>query len=108
MITKGETKKCSCYRRSIVTKISKCLDITINNSSIEKCCRFNAIEDGIKPVLVVFNSMHDRDLLLSAYKMKKTILSTDIGCDGSNKIHVREHLTNLQRVLLKYKQTVSN
>ena len=50
---------------------------------------------------VVFNSIHDRDLLLSAYKMKKTILCTDIGCDGSNKIHIGEHLTKLQRMLLR-------
>jgi len=84
----------------IVTKICKCLNITLNNSSIEKCSRFNAIGGGIKPILVVFNSIHDRDLLLSAYKMKKTILSTDIGCEGTNKIHVGEHLTKLQRVLL--------
>ena len=34
--------------------------------------------------------------------MEKTILSTNIECDGSNKIHVgelQEHLTNFQRIL---------
>ena len=51
----------------IVTKIYKCLDITLNNSSIEKFSRFNAIGGGIKPILVVFNSIHDRDLLLKVY-----------------------------------------
>ena len=59
----------------IVKKVCKSLDITLNNSSIEK--RFNAKGGGIKPILVVFNSRHDHGLLLSACKMKKTILSTD-------------------------------
>ena len=84
----------------IVTKVCRCLDIILNNSSIKKCSRFNVIGGGIKPILIVFNSIYDRDLLLSAYKMKKTILSTDIGCEGTNKIHVGEHLTKLQSMLL--------
>ena len=86
---------------NIVLKLAEIMKIELSKDSVEKCCRFQAKSGGIKPILVVFNTLHAKSLFLTAYRMKKKISAIDMGYTGTSTIHIGEHFTSNTHTLLQ-------
>lgn len=74
----------------LISVLCNKMDIDIPRHTIASCYRLSAKENGIRPILVTFNSMETRNVIFNSKKKLK-----------SSKIVVREDLTKLRLELLK-------
>lgn len=73
-----------------IIKIGSLCGYSLNCSDLQHCCYFA----GGKSVLVKFNSVRTRDLIMASYHRRSGILLSDvINSEGTSRIFLNDHLT---------------